>query len=361
MEYSLGVDLGTTWTAAVVDDGEELRPLMLGDQGPAIASVIARDGDGFVFGSAAERQILAAPASGVRDVKRRVGDSAPIIVAGAPYSADALMGAMLAHVVEVATQELQGPPERVALTHPAAWGEYKLDVLRAAALAAGIADVELLPEPTAAAMHYATLGKIEPGEIVGVYDFGGGTFDAAVVRRGDDGFEVLGTPEGIERLGGIDLDQAVLAHVDAAVDGKLRELDREQPEVRQSLARLRDECVRAKEALSADTDTTIPVDVPGLQTTVRLTRAEFEAMVRPRLDETMVALERSVSSAGFGYADLASVLLVGGSSRIPVVSEVLGATTGRPTAIDAHPKLVVASGAAARNVVVVPGRCGAAR
>src|SRR4051794_9508080 len=249
MQYSLGVDLGTTWIAAVVDDGEELRPLTLGDQGPALASVIARDGETFVFGGAAERQILAAPASGVREVKRRVGDSAPVIVAGTPYSADALLGAMLAHVVEVATEEFGSAPDRVVLTHPAVWGEYKLDVLRAAALAAGLAEVELLPEPTAAAMHYATLDKIQKGETVAVYDFGGGTFDAAVVRRDDDGFEVLGTPEGIERLGGIDLDQAVLAHVDAAVDGKLRELDRDSPEVRQSLARLRDECVRAKEAL----------------------------------------------------------------------------------------------------------------
>ncbi len=344
--YRLGVDLGTTWTAAVVDDGEATQPLPLGDQGPAIASVIARDGDTWVFGSAAERLMLVAPASGAREVKRRVGDAAPMLVAGTPYAAEALLGALLGHVIERATEVQGGPPDQVVLTHPAVWGEYKLDVLRAAAQAAGLDAVELLPEPTAAAIHYAILGKIAPGDTVAVYDFGGGTFDAAVLHHSDDGFEVLGTPQGIERLGGIDLDTAVLAHVDAALDGQLRELDRENAEVRQGLTKLRDECVRAKEALSADTETTIPVNLPGLQTSVRLTRAEMEAMVRPRLDDTLAALERAVASAGLTNDDLASVLLVGGTSRMPMVGEVVGASTGRPTTIDAHPKLVVAGGAA---------------
>jgi actin-like ATPase involved in cell morphogenesis len=348
MGYRLGVDLGTTWTAAAVDDGSGPRALHLDDQRPALASVIARAGDDFVFGAAAEHQILLQPTSGVRGVKRRIGDSAPIIVDGVPYGPDALTGALLGHVLGIAAAEMGGPPDEVQLTHPASWGEFKLDVLRAAGKAAGLDSVALVSEPSAAARHYASQGKLERGDTVAVYDFGGGTFDAAVVRYGDGGFELLGTPDGVERLGGLDLDQAVLAHVGAALDGQLEELDRTQPDVRQALMVLRDECVRAKEALSEDTETTIPVTVPGLNTSVRLTRGEFEAMVRPRLADTVTALERAVTSAGIEMSAVKSVLLVGGSSRIPVVAEVVGSSTGRPTTLDAHPKLVVAEGAVAQ-------------
>jgi molecular chaperone DnaK (HSP70) len=348
MGYRLGVDLGTTWTAAAVDDGSGPRPLLLDEQRPALASVVARTGDTFVFGAAAEHQILLQPTSGVRGVKRRVGDSAPIIVAGVPYGADALLGALIAHVVDVATAEMGSAPDQVMLTHPASWGEFKLDVLHSAAKIAAVEAVDLVPEPSAAAQYYASQQKLDRGDTVAVYDFGGGTFDAAVVHYGDDGFELLGTPDGVERLGGIDLDQAILAHVEVALDGKLGELDRSQPDVRQALTVLRDECVRAKEVLSEDTETTIPVDVPGLTTSVRLTRGEFEAMVRPRLADTVTALQRAVASAGLELSAVKSVLLVGGSSRIPVVAEVVASSTGRPTTLDAHPKLVVAEGAVAR-------------
>ena len=115
-----------------------------------------------------------------------------------------------------------------------------------------------------------------------MYDFGGGTFDAAIVRLGPDGPELLGRAEGLDRLGGVDLDQAILAHVDAALDGALRAMDRDNPDVRRAALELRAECVAAKEALSADTETTIAVRFPSLNTDVRMTRPEFEAAVRPR-------------------------------------------------------------------------------
>ena len=207
--------------------------------------------------------------------------------------------------------------------------------------------MSLLTEPEAAAINYAGQQRVETGEVVAVYDFGGGTFDAAVVRKTPSGFEIIGVPEGIERLGGIDIDAAVLAHVDTALDGQLRELDTSDPAVRSALSRLRDECRRAKEALSTDTDTSIPVSVPGLQTEVRLTRAELEAMIRPRIRETVDALERAVASASLSMADVSRILLVGGTSRIPLIGEILRETTGRPVALDAHPKFAICSGAAA--------------
>lgn len=345
MSTRLGVDLGTTWTAAAISTGNGTEALTLGNRTAAIPSVVAIDGERTLVGEAAERHLLTAPADGAREFKRRLGDETPYLLAGAPYGAEALMGRLLASVVATATERLGGAPDEVVLTHPATWGAYKTDLLHEAGRVAGLDRVTLLGEPQAAALHYVRLGRVAPGDVVAVYDFGGGTFDVAVVRCGDVP-ELVGTPEGLERLGGIDLDQAVLAAVNAALDGQLGELDAADPAVASGLARLRAACTEAKEVLSTDADATIDVQVPGLSTQVRVTRGELEGALRPRLDDTVAAVERAISSAGLTAADLAGVLLVGGSSRIPLVAEQVAARLGRPVLLDADPKLVVALGAA---------------
>ncbi len=342
----LGVDLGTTWTAAAVHTAAGCEALQLATHTIATPSVVASADGALVVGDAAERRMASDPAAGAREFKRRLGDSTPYVLSGVPYGAEALMAQLLRHVLETAESQHGARPDAVTLTHPANWGEFKLDLLREAARMAGLDDVELMAEPAAAARHYAHLGRLEPGQTVAVFDFGGGTFDAAVVRNGDDGPELLGTPEGLERLGGVDIDHAVLAHVDAALDGQLGELDTTDPAVRAAVARLRAECTAAKEALSTDTETTIHVAVPGLETEIRITRKELEAVMRQRMDDLLGSLERAVASAGMALSDLAGVLLVGGSSRMPAVAELVGAATGLPTLIDADPKLVVAAGAA---------------
>jgi hypothetical protein len=167
-----------------------------------------------------------------------------------------------------------------------------------------------------------------------------------VLRRILDGFELLGTPEGIERLGGIDIDAAVFDHVRRALDGRLDELDQDVPSVVAAVARLRAECVSAKEALSSDTDVTIPVLLPAFTSEVRLTRSELETMVRPALLESIGALRRTLDSAQVTAEQLFAVLLVGGSSRMPIVSQLVSAELGRPVVVDAHPKHAIALGAA---------------
>ena len=179
-----------------------------------------------------------------------------------------------------------------------------------------------------------------------MYDFGGGTFDAALVRRTPDGFALIGRPEGMERFGGIDIDAAIVAHVDQALDGAISAMDPEDPAVQAGVARLRDDCRAAKEALSGDTDTAITVSLPGLQTEVPLSRTDVEEMIRPRLRETVDALQRCVASAGLAMGDVSRILLVGGSSRIPLVAQAIQRETGRPVAVDAHPKFAIALGAA---------------
>ena len=178
-----------------------------------------------------------------------------------------------------------------------------------------------------------------------VYDLGGGTFDACVLEKTETGFRMLGNPEGVEHLGGVDFDEAVLRYVLGALGAGRAALDPDNPEVTVGLARLRRDCVEAKEALSADVDTLVPVTLPGLSTTVRLTRSEFELMIRPALDETMAAMSRALQSAHVDRATLRSILLVGGSSRIPLVNEMLTREFSVPTALDTHPKHDVALGA----------------
>ena len=350
MAYGLGVDLGTTYSAAAVGQDGRVEPFGLGTTAPAIPSVVVVREDGEVLvGEAAERRAASEPTRTAREFKRRLGDSTPIVVGGTPYGAEALMAHLARAIVSQVTEREGDQPGHVVLTHPANYAQFKTDLLRECARLAGLdmGRVSLLAEPEAAAINYASQQRVETGQVVAVYDFGGGTFDAAVVRKTPAGFEIIGTPEGIERLGGIDIDAAILAHVDSAVDGQLHELDTSDPAVHSALSRLRDECRRAKEALSTDTDTAIPVAVPGLQTEVRLTRTELEAMIRPRIRETVDALERAVGSAGLSMADVGRILLVGGTSRIPLIGEMLREATGRPVALDAHPKFAIASGAAA--------------
>ena len=348
MGYSLGIDLGTTYSAAAIMDGGRAEVFTLGTVAPAIPSVVVLREDGEVLvGEAAERRSIVEPTRTGREFKRRLGDPAPLVLGGTPYGAEALMARLLRFIVDEVTKRQGAPPEQIVITHPANFGPYKKDLMLEMARLADVGEVQFVTEPEAAAINYSRQNRLDAGEVVAVYDFGGGTFDAAVLRRVGEGFEVLGQPEGMERLGGIDFDQAILAHVDDAVGGQVFDADASDAMTRGSLARLRADVRSAKESLSSDTDVTIPVMLPALQTEVRLTRPEFEAMIRPRLLETVSALERAVRSAGIQMSDVTRILLVGGSSRIPLVAEIIQQTTGRPVAVDAHPKFTIALGAAA--------------
>ena len=350
MGYRLGVDLGTTYTAAAVHVDGRVEMLGLGIRAMQVPSVVfvRRDGE-IVVGEAAEQQGAADPSRVVREFKRRIGDSVPLVVGGAPFSAQALTARLLAWVVGVATERQGGPPEHVCVTHPANWGPFKRDLLGQAVGLAGLRGVEACTEPEAAAITYASRNRVAEGDRVAVYDLGGGTFDAAVLARDGSGFRLAGPPEGVEQLGGIDFDEAVFRHVLAALGPDVAALDDLDPATATGLARLRRDCVEAKEVLSFSVDTVVPVALPGITTSVRLTRGEFDDMLRPAIGETVAATRRVLESAGVEPGDLSAIVLVGGSSRIPLVSEMLSAAFGRPLALDNHPKHDVALGAAIRG------------
>ncbi len=358
MTYWLGIDLGTTYTAAALCrpavDELVTHVLPLGSRSPAVPSVLFLAGDGsLVVGEGAERRALTDPDRVVREFKPRIGDEIPLLVGGVPWQAHDL-AAVLVHWVWQRVTEREGqPPEGVALTCPASWGPHKIRLFMQAVQATRIGErtrlgrAELLSEPQAAAIGYASREPVEVGAHLAVYDLGGVAFNAAVVRKDSPtAFTVLGRPEGIDRLGGVTFDEMLFEHVCAAAGVPLTQIDPNDPYIVPQVARLRRECTEAKEALSVDTDTTIPVALGGVRQRVRLTRAEFEEMIRPELDRTIEALHRALESAAVDGTQLDAILLVGGSSRIPIVSQLISAEFGRAPAIDADPKTTVALGAA---------------
>jgi molecular chaperone DnaK len=346
MGYSLGVDLGTTYTAAAVARDGRAEIATLGSRTAAIPSVVLVRDDQVLTGEAASRRAAAEPDRVAREFKRRLGDTTPLFLGGAPYSAEALTARLLDAVVDEVSQREGGRPDRVAVTHPANWGPYKQELLDNAIRQAGIEGAVTLTEPLAAAIHYASTERVDVGDVVAVYDLGGGTFDAAVLRKTATAWESLGRPEGIEHLGGIDFDAAVFAHVQRTLGPALEALDEDDQAAMAAVGRLRQECIDAKEALSADTDVSIPVLLPNVQTEVRLTRSEFEDMIRPGISDTINALARALRGAGVEATDVKAVLLVGGSSRIPLVAQMVTSALGRPVNVDAHPKHAIALGAA---------------
>lgn len=354
--YVLGVDLGTTFTAAAVcRPGRRPEMVTLGSSGYGVPTVLALRDDGtFLFGEHAEMRAPSDPTRVARFFKRQLGDGSSRIIGGTPFSPQTLTAQLLRWVLGVVTERMGEPPAHVVLTHPANWGPYRREIFEQAAVMAGVESLQLCSEPEAAAINYAAAERIEQGELVGVYDLGGGTFDAVIMRRQGDGFEVVGQPRGVERLGGIDFDDAIAAFVAEACDLDLAELAAGDEELVAAGYRLRNDCTAAKRLLSADTSADIRVSLPGVSRTVRLTRSEFEQRIWPRLTETTTAFESALGSAQIGPEDLGRILLVGGSSRIPLVAQILTSSFGRPIAVDADPKNAVASGAALLGTLDVP-------
>jgi actin-like ATPase involved in cell morphogenesis len=291
-----------------------------------------------------------------RDFKRLLGNS--VFLGGRPYSASFLLTAMLNSVIKTVTAAESGPPSRVVLTHPLGWDLARRELLAGLAKDIGLdpATVLTLSEPEAAAAHYAGRGQPASGAVVVIQDFGAGSIDTVVARTTSSGLQILGEPASVELSGGVGFDDAVLSFVDHAVDGALSALDPRELAAAATLQRVRAECVRAKERLSREDATTIPVLLPDRHTSVRLTRSDFEGLINGILQSSLAALHGALRSASVEPGDLTSVLLVGGNARIPAVARRIGADLGRPVLLDPHPEHCVALGA-----VTPAGRSAVAR
>ncbi|MBV8995430.1 MAG: Hsp70 family protein, partial [Pseudonocardiales bacterium] len=335
---------------AVCRAAEPAEVVSLGNGSVTVASVVDPGEPGrLVVGQAAQQRAITDPDRVVRGFTGRIGDEVPMVIGGQTYTAAQLTAMLARWVVDQVAVQQGGPADGIVMTHPATWGDYKRAVLAAALTAEGLAQVRLCPEPEAAGAGYAG-----PGRTLAIYDLGGTTFDATVIRATGTGqCTVLGAPQHLPQLGGADFDDAVFGHLLAAVPA-LAELDPDDPATLAATAALRRECTQATQALSADTEVTIPVAAPGIGTQVRLHRAEFDDMIRPQLSETLQALRRALHTAQLDPHQLDAVLLVGGSSRIPLVAQLVSTDLDQPVTIDPDPTTTIARGAAtlARGALV---------
>jgi actin-like ATPase involved in cell morphogenesis len=331
VSYQLGIDFGTTFTAAAVRRAEgpgetEVVPLGGRDGVPSVLH-LARD-ERVTVGEAAAGLAGIDPTRVVRGLKRRVGDPEPVMLGGHPWSAEELSARLLRWVVDRVAEREGEAPARIALAHPATWSANTLERL-AAALAGHDLGVTFVAEPRAAA--HAVAAGTAPGDALAVFDVGGGRSDAAVLRRcvSGDGFAVLGVPEAIADLGGLDIDELVWQHVRTSL-----------PDDVQPVARVRRACILAKETLSSEPEVVVRIRRGEFRGAVRMERATFEGLIAPHVDRTIDALRRTIASAGLEPGDLAALLLVGGSARIPLVVRAVTEQLGCVPTVHTDPDLV---------------------
>jgi YVTN family beta-propeller protein len=345
--YDLGIDLGGSSVAAAIATATRVEMIALGEGAVGMPAVVHLGEDGTLqCGDSAVRLADSQPARIGRELKRRLSSPAPVQLGDRSFTAPELLGEVLQDVVTRVSETVGSKPDSVVLTCPAHWNSARRDAFGTIGRAAGLSAVRTVTEPEAVAVHYAATERIADGTTVAVYDLGGGTFDATVLRRDGDRIEIIGAPDGIERLGGGNFDEAILSFVNKAADNALAGLDMRDPQNAAAVARLRQECTRAKEALSTDTETTIDVVLPNRHLDVPLTRSEFEGMIRTPIETTIMTLIRTLQSAQVEPSELAAIVLVGGSSRIPLVSKMISDALARPIVLDEAPEHAVALGAA---------------
>jgi actin-like ATPase involved in cell morphogenesis len=367
----IAVDFGTSNTVAALGvDGGAPRLVTI-DGSPLVpSSVFLTDEGTLAVGRDADRQARIDPSRYEPNPKRRIDDGF-ILLGAAALPVTMVISEVLKRVHGEVRRQLNGEPDQVRLTHPARWGQRRRDTLIAAANEAGLGhDLVLIPEPVAAATHFAsTLGVgLNDGQALAVYDLGGGTFDIAVVARRGTDYEVV-AEAGLPDLGGLDFDNAITEHIGATHAAEIdaaswqRLLQPTDAASRRQARVLASDVRDGKEALSRypHVDIALPQPFPD----VHLTRSEFEDLIRPNLQRSVDLMARTIADAGFDPRQLAGVYLVGGSSRIPLVARLIQQGLGvTPTTLD-QPETSVVTGAlylplgaqapAAAGPVITPG------
>jgi actin-like ATPase involved in cell morphogenesis len=347
----LGIDFGTSNTVAMLrmPDGR-VRPLLF-DGSPMLPSAVYLAPDGrMLVGRDAERNARVDPTRFEPNPKRRIDDGT-IFLGEQELPVPRVMAYVLEQVLTEARRQIGGNPAEVRMTHPARWGERRRSILVEAARLAGLSRPQLIAEPVGAASYFtAVLGTAVPvGRSLAIYDLGGGTFDATVVRRTQTGFEVL-AEEGLPDVGGLDFDHAIVEHLGKTYSQSHAEmwakLIAPQEAGDRRYRRMLYEDVRGcKEMLSRTSSADI--HLPALEVDAHLTREEFESLVRPYLERTVECLKRTIAQARLQPKDMVGIFLVGGSSRIPMAGHLIHTELGvAPTTLE-QPETVVVEGALA--------------
>ncbi|HEU5129315.1 MAG TPA: Hsp70 family protein [Glycomyces sp.] len=352
----LAVDLGTTHTVAIVARGDQRPRPLLFDGSPLLPSGVFLDAAGVLHtGRDAQRLAGADPARYEPHPKRRIDDGS-ILLGDREVPVERLLSTALRRVADEAAGSGLRPTD-VIITHPADWGPVRRSIVERAAADAGLGEVALLPEPVAAAAYCTREldDELPEGGAVAVFDFGGGTLDVAVLRRGaDDGDWRPVAVGGLDDLGGLDIDDLLVAHLGRLVAHSGSDVWRriERPETaadRRDRLAFWTEVRAAKEMLSRAS--TAPVTVPGEgEVGLHLTRDELGSLAAPLIARAVDETRRTLERAGVEPSELAALLLVGGSSRMPQVATRLHSRLGVMPSVPEQPELPVAYGALVHRI-----------
>ena len=376
MAKILGIDLGTTNSAMAVMEGSEPEILVNaeGDRTTPSVEGFRKDGER-VVGKAAKNQAVTNPENTVSSVKRFIGRSydetaeerktisynvrkgkdgrAVVDIDGKDYTPEEISAMVLQKMKADAEKQLGGPVTQAVITVPAYFNDAQRQATKDAGKIAGLEVLRIINEPTAAALAYG-LDKTNKDEKILVFDLGGGTFDVSILELGDGVFEVASTA-GDNHLGGDDWDQRV---IDWLADKFQSDNGIDLRTDKMALQRLKEAAEKAKMELSSTTQANvnlpfITADASGPKhLDYTLTRAEFERITKDLLDRCKKPVEQALRDAGLSLGSIDEVILVGGSTRMPAVQELVKQLTGKTPNMSVNPDEVVAMGAAVQGGVL---------
>ncbi|MBQ5986762.1 MAG: molecular chaperone DnaK [Clostridia bacterium] len=352
MSKIIGIDLGTTNSCVAVLEGGDPVVIPNSEGGRTTPSVVAFKDNERLVGTIAKRQAITNPDRTISSIKREMGSSYKVKIDGKDYTPQEISAMILQKLKADAESYLGEKVSQAVITVPAYFTDSQRQATKDAGRIAGLDVLRIINEPTAASLAYG-LDK-ETNQKILVYDLGGGTFDVSILEIGDGVFEVLATA-GNNRLGGDDFDQRLIDYI-ASEFMRSNGIDLRKDKM--ALQRLKEAAEKAKIELSGTTSSNvnlpfITMDASGPKhLDVTITRAKFNELTADLIDKTRVCVQKAMQDAGLSNSDINKVILVGGSSRIPAVQEMVKNVTGKEPFKGINPDECVAIGAAIQGGVL---------
>jgi molecular chaperone DnaK len=352
MSKIIGIDLGTTNSCVSVLEAGEAKIIPNPEGGRTTPSVVAFKNGEKIVGDAAKRQMITNPNT-IMSIKRLMGTDKKVEAEGKKYTPEEISAMILSYMKEYAESYLGQKVEKAVITVPAYFNDSQRQATKNAGKIAGLEVERIINEPTAAALAYG-LDKQDNTHTILVYDLGGGTFDVSILEIGEGVFEVKST-YGNNKLGGDDFDERV---IDYLVKEFKKDNSVDLSKDKMAMQRLKDAAEKAKKDLSGvvTTQISLPFISQGsdgpLHMEISLTRAKFEDLIRDLVESTVDPIRKALKDAKLTKKDIDKVILVGGSTRIPMVQEIVKNEIGKEPHKGVNPDEVVAMGAAIQGGVL---------